>query len=403
MVQRRFGGPEGKVAFHKEMKATHEERKKADKKADKKDDKKATTPTAAQLATAAGRRSNKRAQRLATGAAKTGTKVKFGVGSDKTVNGQANVTKDQLVKAGFPTNTKGLREYMNAWNRTGKRPTKATATPTKAAVKPTTVARRGNANAVPGRRGVKPPTVKAPIHTALKRRITKPTESRATYDARRMKERLAREKARKEDTRVAYDAGRKKQRLAIEEAKAKQLRDAQATTTPPLNAAEAREEAKAKRLRDAAATKRATTERIQAGRKRIADAGADGPSRRGILSQPQQHPKEEDKSIISETIEKYLGPTAGGRAATVAGAVAGGGAGAGVVKGITALVKKLGRIPTMAEVKALAQGNITRGEFRGGETFKKGGLVKKSAAKKPSRKKSIDGIARRGKTRAKHR
>ena len=45
--------------------------------------------------------------------------------------------------------------------------------------------------------------------------------------------------------------------------------------------------------------------------------------------------------------------------------------------------------------------------------FKKGGLVKKSAAKKPaakksaakkpSRKKSIDGIARRGKTRAKHR
>ena len=121
------------------------------------------------------------------------------------------------------------------------------------------------------------------------------------------------------------------------------------------------------------------------------------------MSQPQQHPKEEDKSIISDTIEKYLGPTAGGRAATVAGAVAGGGAGAGVVKGITALVKKLGRIPTMAEVKALAQGNITRGEFRGGETFKKGGLVKKSAAKKPSRKKSIDGIARRGKTRAKHR
>jgi hypothetical protein len=36
--------------------------------------------------------------------------------------------------------------------------------------------------------------------------------------------------------------------------------------------------------------------------------------------------------------------------------------------------------------------------------YKKGGLVKKSAAKKTSSKKSrIDGIARKGKTRAKHR
>ena len=65
MGQRRFGGPEGKVAFHKEMKATHEERKKADKKADKKDDKKATTPTAAQLATARGQRATARSNRLA--------------------------------------------------------------------------------------------------------------------------------------------------------------------------------------------------------------------------------------------------------------------------------------------------------------------------------------------------
>jgi|ETNvirenome_6_85_1030632.scaffolds.fasta_scaffold01549_17 hypothetical protein len=56
------------------------------------------------------------------------------------------------------------------------------------------------------------------------------------------------------------------------------------------------------------------------------------------------------------------------------------------------------------------KGVITKREWldalrgRNGEsTFKKGGLIKKSAAKKPSRKKSIDGIARKGHTRAKHR
>ena len=44
-----------------------------------------------------------------------------------------------------------------------------------------------------------------------------------------------------------------------------------------------------------------------------------------------------------------------------------------------------------------------KGEKKPWWRFEKGGLVKKSAAKKTSSKKSIDGIARKGKTRAKHR
>ena len=361
----------------------------AKEKADKKDDKKATTPTAAQLATAAGRRSNKRAQRLATGAAKTGTKVKFGVGSDKTVNGKANVTRDQLVKAGFPTNTKGLRDYMNAWNRTGKRPTKAAAEkerkiedkkPDKrtaaekvtaqgrrdnaraqrpaAAAKPTTaVARSGNA--VPGiRSGDKTPRNKAPIHTAVKRRIKKPTESRSTYDA-------------------SEDFAKRKNRGDI-------------GTGGPVKPTEFRK-----------SEGRVGTADNDINAARYPRTRAWNARKKSILSQPQRLGKD---AGTSEAIDKYLGKTAGGRAGTIASlvaAVGGGVGGAGAVKG---LAKKLGRLPTMAEVKAFVKGDITRGEFRSGpKGFKKGGLVKKSAAKKSVAKKSIDGIARKGKTRAKHR
>jgi hypothetical protein len=361
----------------------------AKEKADKKDDKKATTPTAAQLATAAGRRSNKRAQRLATGAAKTGTKAKFGVGSDKTVNGKANVTRDQLVKAGFPTNTKGLRDYMNAWNRTGKRPTKAAAEkerkiedkkPDKrtaaekvtaqgrrdnaraqrpaAAAKPTTaVARSGNA--VPGiRSGDKTPRNKAPIHTAVKRRIKKPTESRSTYDA-------------------SEDFAKRKNRGDI-------------GTGGPVKPTEFRK-----------SEGRVGTADNDINAARYPRTRAWNARKKSILSQPQRLGKD---AGTSEAIDKYLGKTAGGRAGTIASlvaAVGGGVGGAGAVKG---LAKKLGRLPTMAEVKAFVKGDITRGEFRSGpKGFKKGGLVKKSAAKKSVAKKSIDGIARKGKTRAKHR
>ena len=45
-------------------------------------------------------------------------KVRFGVGSSKTVNGKANVSADQLKKTGM-----SLRQYMNAWNKSDKRPT----------------------------------------------------------------------------------------------------------------------------------------------------------------------------------------------------------------------------------------------------------------------------------------
>ena len=58
---------------------------------------------------------------------------KFGVGNKKIIKhkgeDRANVTKQQLKDAGFPTNTRGLRAYMNAWNKSsdGKRPTSNTA------------------------------------------------------------------------------------------------------------------------------------------------------------------------------------------------------------------------------------------------------------------------------------
>jgi hypothetical protein len=50
----------------------------------------------------------------------TAKKAVFGQGNQKTVNGKANVTAEQLKKTGM-----SLRKYMNEWNRTGKRPTKA--------------------------------------------------------------------------------------------------------------------------------------------------------------------------------------------------------------------------------------------------------------------------------------
>jgi len=43
----------------------------------------------------------------------------FGSGSAKTRNGKANVSKEQLDKSGLT-----LTQYMNQWNKTGKRPTK---------------------------------------------------------------------------------------------------------------------------------------------------------------------------------------------------------------------------------------------------------------------------------------
>ena len=48
------------------------------------------------------------------------TKGRFGAGSDFTLNGKANVSAGQLSNTGM-----SLRDYMNSWKRTGKRPTKA--------------------------------------------------------------------------------------------------------------------------------------------------------------------------------------------------------------------------------------------------------------------------------------
>ena len=52
------------------------------------------------------------------------TKGRFGVGSNKTLNGKANVSAEQLKKTGL-----GLTAYMNQWNKTGKRPTAASQEP----------------------------------------------------------------------------------------------------------------------------------------------------------------------------------------------------------------------------------------------------------------------------------
>jgi hypothetical protein len=100
--------------------------------------------------------------------------AKFGVGSSKTImhkgRSMLNVTADQLKNTGL-TQT----EYMKAWNKTGKRPTKAT-----------TTARRGNA--VPGgRSGDTTPRIDAPIHTALKRQILSKKPAMTKAEARKAK------------------------------------------------------------------------------------------------------------------------------------------------------------------------------------------------------------------------
>jgi len=71
-------------------------------------------------------------------------------------------------------------------------------------------------------------------------------------------------------------------------------------------------------------------------------------------------------------------------------------------------LKRRGKIGNQKNVRADENPNLTPAERAGGESFKKGGMVKKkTAAKKTTRKpaarvarKGIDGIAKRGKTRA---
>ena len=57
---------------------------------------------------------------------KTTKKVLFGEGDAKTRNGKANVSKKQLdAFGGTGTPAQRLTQYMNQWNKSGKRPTKA--------------------------------------------------------------------------------------------------------------------------------------------------------------------------------------------------------------------------------------------------------------------------------------
>ena len=63
-------------------------------------------------------------------AKKDAAKGGFGTGSAKTRNGKANVSKEQLDAFGGT-----LPQYMNQWNKTGKRPTKSSGTDDKPAKK----------------------------------------------------------------------------------------------------------------------------------------------------------------------------------------------------------------------------------------------------------------------------
>ena len=111
----------------------------------------AAAGTAAAVGAAAlGSKADKKTTAKKTTAKKTTAKktVAFGSGSSKTItrNGKklANVNKEQLKKSGLT-----LRGYMNAWNKTGKRPTGKKATPKpkaapKAASKPKSKSKYGN-------------------------------------------------------------------------------------------------------------------------------------------------------------------------------------------------------------------------------------------------------------------
>ena len=101
-------------------------------------------------AAALGSKSDKKTTAKKTTDKKTTAKktAAFGSGSSKTItrNGKklANVNKEQLKKSGLT-----LRGYMNAWNKTGKRPTGKKATPKpkaapKAASKPKSKSKYGN-------------------------------------------------------------------------------------------------------------------------------------------------------------------------------------------------------------------------------------------------------------------
>ena len=61
------------------------------------------------------KRPRKKSEAKADSSSKSGGR--FGQGDNKTLNGKANVSKEQLEKTGL-----SLREYMNKWNKTDKRP-----------------------------------------------------------------------------------------------------------------------------------------------------------------------------------------------------------------------------------------------------------------------------------------
>ena len=113
-------------------------------------------------------------------------KSKFWTGASKTIKykgkDRANVTKDQLEEAGFPTTTEGLRKYMNAWNKSGKRPTankvnisnRSGFKDLSSEKKQEIIPKRDQANLVPGKRsGDKTPRGGHPVHRAVSTKVKK--------------------------------------------------------------------------------------------------------------------------------------------------------------------------------------------------------------------------------------
>lgn len=331
-------------------------------------------------------------------------KAKFGAGPSKTImhNGKsmANVTGDQLKKTGL-----SLPAYMSLWKKLGTRPTKAAAADAREVDKPGTG--KGNAK-VKGR---------SPLVSSV--------EDRGRRNNKRI-QRLAEAAGAPTTTTTkrsslvssVTDQGRRDNKRA--------QRPAQAAEIARRKKAQAAEIARRKKLSDATSKeykKLVDSVRGQnpTARKYVYAGSAQRPERKGPpsftqklaqaadIQQPRRLPSEADRRT-PDAIDRIVGKTPTARGLQAVGVAT---APLAARRAIMGAANKLrnprrgqatstGVRPTKAELQALKDGVITQRELRRGplSTFKKGGVVK---APKKASKKSIDGIASKGKTRAKHR
>ena len=370
---------------------------------------------------------------------KTATKAKFGVGSSKTImhNGRsmANVTGDQLKKTGL----KSTAAYMRRWKELGKRPTTATATP----VKPTTTTTTTT---------VKPAVSSRGRNNARRRNITDgadgmgPTTS--SSDQASQSRWARRRRARRAGLTSAADAGTAPaagvNASAGDGIVAGRSRPKGEKPGDYWRRVEeySRGEAERRRLETARLNKeyndlqeaRSSRGRNNARRRNITD-GADGmgptTSSSDQASQSRwARRRRARRAGLTSAADAGTAPAAGVNASAGDGIVAGRSRPKGEKPGDywrrveeysrgEAERRRLETAILNKEYNDLQEARRGEAERRRLETASKrgtgykgrnarnyaaGGAVKKSAAKKTSSKKSrIDGIARKGKTRAKHR